>query len=206
MHFIVCSVVSSQYALKYTPKCTPWHTCSLLDYMLPTKRSKRAEACSRVHSKMHFQLNFITPPSLLNHIHRSKISRRSQVHFQACSQLHTPEARHSWSNLAIWSHVFTWVLNAESSWVPGTRHLEAGVVLATGLGNLPVLRARTAKTVWFGSKPGHKSDPPHQGRPNPDMYPSIHRVCRVLLCLLILICSPGFRVFIFLVAFRYRIA
>jgi hypothetical protein len=46
------------------------------------------------------------------------------------------------------------------------------LVLATGPGNLPAVRVRTAKTVQFGSRQVQKPNPQLLGGPNPDPYPS----------------------------------
>ena len=80
------------------------------------------------------------------------------------------------------------------------------LLLATGPGNPPAVRVRTAKTVRFGSKPIQKPDPLHLGGPNLDPYPSTRRFCRVSLDLSVPISGSGFQVILFMVAFRYPIA
>jgi len=60
MHFVVCSLVSSQEGLKYTPSWAPWHTHSLHEYTLPSKRSECARAHSRVRTLIHSQLHSIS--------------------------------------------------------------------------------------------------------------------------------------------------
>jgi len=79
------------------------------------------------------------------------------------------------------------------------------VVLATGPGKLPAVRVRTAHTVQLGSKPIQKPNQLHLGGPNPDSYPSTHAFCRVWLDPSVPISSSSFRVFLFMVAFRYPI-
>jgi len=80
------------------------------------------------------------------------------------------------------------------------------LVLATGPGNLPAVRVRTGKTVWFGSRTVQKPDPQRLGRPNPDPYPSTRRFSQVWLDPSVPISSSVFRVFLFMVAFRYPTA
>jgi len=77
------------------------------------------------------------------------------------------------------------------------------VVLATGPGNPSAVRAWTRKTVRFGSRTIQKPDSQHLGGPNPDSYPSTRGFCRVWLDPLVSICGSVFRVFLFMVAFRY---
>jgi len=77
------------------------------------------------------------------------------------------------------------------------------VVLATGPGNPPAVRVWTGKTVRFGSRTVQKPDPEHIGGPNPDPYPSTHGFCRVWLDPSVRISGSSFRVFLFMVAFRY---
>ena len=99
MHFIARSQVSSQNALKHTP-----------EYAL-----KYTPNCTRWNT-----------PSLLDCTLPSMLARRSEAHSRACSQVHSPEARHSQSHLTICSHVCSWVLDPETCRVTGARHREAG--------------------------------------------------------------------------------
>ena len=92
------SQVSSQNALKHSH-----------EYAL-----KYTPNCTRWHA-----------PSLLDCTLPSKLSRRSQAHSRACSQVHSPEARHSQSHLTICSHVCSWVLDLQICWVAGPSHWEA---------------------------------------------------------------------------------
>jgi hypothetical protein len=87
-----------------------------------------------------------------------------------------------------------------------TPRLASMLVLATGPGNPPAVRVRTAKTVRFGSKPVQKPDPLHLGGSNPDPYPSTRGFCRVWLDPSVPISGSGIRVILFMVAFRYPIA
>jgi len=80
---------------------------------------------------------------------------------------------------------------------------ESWVVLATGPGNPPAVRVRTGKTVRFGSRTIQKPDPQRLGEPNPDPYPSTPGFCRGLLDPSVPISGSVFRVFLFMVAFRY---
>ena len=77
------------------------------------------------------------------------------------------------------------------------------VVLATGPGNLPVVRVWTGKTVRFGSRTVQTPDPPLLGGPNPALYPSTHRLCRVWLDPSGPISGSAFLVILFMVTFRY---
>jgi len=79
-------------------------------------------------------------------------------------------------------------------------------VLATGPGNRPAVRARTAKMVRFGSKHAQKPDALHFGGPDPDPYPSTRGLCRVWVDPSVPISGSGFPVGLFMVAFRYPIA
>jgi hypothetical protein len=83
----ICSQVSSHNALKHTP-----------EYAL-----KYTPNCTRWHT-----------PSLLDCTLPNKLSRCSQAHSRARSQVHSPEARHSQSHLTICSHVCSWVLDPET--------------------------------------------------------------------------------------------
>jgi len=81
------SHVSSQNTFKHTP-----------EYAL-----KYSPKCTRCHT-----------PRLLGYMPPSTLSRRSQVHSRICSQLYSPEARHSQFHLTICSHVCFWVLDSET--------------------------------------------------------------------------------------------
>jgi hypothetical protein len=80
------------------------------------------------------------------------------------------------------------------------------IVLAVGPGNPPAVRIRTAKTVWFSSKPVRKPNPLHRGWPNPDPYPSTRGFGQIWLDPSDPISSSGFWICLFIVAFRYPIA
>ena len=80
---------------------------------------------------------------------------------------------------------------------------ETHLVLATGPGNPPVVRVWTGKTVRFGARTIQKPDPQLRGGPNPDLYPSTRGFCRVWLDPSVRISGSSFRVFLFMVAFRY---
>ena len=81
--------------------------------------------------------------------------------------------------------------------------LRMWLVLATGPGNPPAVRVRTGKTVQFGSRTIQKPDPQRLGGLNPDPYPSTRGICRVWLAPSVPISGSVFRVFLFMVAFRY---
>ena len=77
------------------------------------------------------------------------------------------------------------------------------IVLATGPGCPPAVWVRTVKTVRCASRTLQKPNPQRLGGPNPDPYLSTCRFCRVWLALSVPISGSGFRVFLFMVAFRY---
>jgi len=77
------------------------------------------------------------------------------------------------------------------------------LVLATGPGYPAAVRVWTGKTVRFGSRPVQIPDPQFLGGPNPDPYPSTRGFCRVWLDPSVPISGLYFRVFLFMVAFRY---
>jgi len=85
------------------------------------------------------------------------------------------------------------------------RHYQVGpeVVLATGLGKPPAVRVSTRYMVWFDSTAIHKPGPQRYGGPNPDPYPSTRWFRRVWLDPSVPISGSVFRVFLFVVAFRY---
>jgi len=72
----------------------------------------------------------------------------------------------------------------------------SGLVLDTGLGNLPVVWVRTVQRGRFGSRPDQKPNLLHLGRLSQDPYPSTGRICRVWLDWLVLISRSAFRVFL----------
>jgi len=78
-----------------------------------------------------------------------------------------------------------------------------GVVLATGQGNMPVARVWTGRTVRSGSRTIQKPDPLPLGSPIPAPYLSTCGFRRVWLDLLGPIPGSAFRVFLFMVTFRY---
>jgi len=94
-----CLTIRSQVSSQDAPKHTPGHAL------------KDAPNCTRWRT-----------PSLLDCTLPSKLSRRSQAHSRACSQVHSQEARHSQSHLTICSHVCSWVLDPDTCWVAGARH------------------------------------------------------------------------------------
>jgi len=77
------------------------------------------------------------------------------------------------------------------------------VVLATGPGNPPAVRVGPAKTGRFGSRTVQKPDPLSLGGPNLDPYPSTRGFCRVWLDRSVPMSGSAFRVFLFMVTFRY---
>jgi len=82
------------------------------------------------------------------------------------------------------------------------QHCYLGSVLATGLGNLLVVRVCTAKTGQFGFRPIEKVNPLPLGGRNLDPYPSTSGFCGVGLDPSVLISSFAFRVSPFIVAFK----
>jgi len=76
-------------------------------------------------------------------------------------------------------------------------------VSAMGPGNLPAVRVWPAKTGLFGSRTVQKPDPLSLGGPNPDPYPSTRWFCRVRLDPSVPMSGSAFRVFLFMVTFRY---
>jgi hypothetical protein len=119
-----------EHALKDVPNCTRWHTPSLLDCTLPSKLSRHFKVHTKYALKYtsKYVLKFIPEhvlkdapnctrwytSSLLDCTLLSKLSRHSQAHSRACSQVHSQEARHSKSHLTICSHVCSCVLDPET--------------------------------------------------------------------------------------------
>jgi hypothetical protein len=85
----------------------------------------------------------------------------------------------------------------------GEKNEGTQLVLATGPGNPPAVRVRTGKTVRFGSRTVQKPDPQRLGGPNPAPYSSTRGFCRVWLDPSVPIPGSVFRVFLFMVPFRY---
>jgi len=81
--------------------------------------------------------------------------------------------------------------------------LECMIVLATSPSNPPAVRVWTAKTVRFSSRMVLKPDLLLLGGPNPAPYPSTLGFCRVWLEPSSTISSFGFRIVLYMVAFRY---
>jgi len=77
------------------------------------------------------------------------------------------------------------------------------LVLATGPGNPPAVQVWTGKTVLFGTRTVQKPDPQLLGGPNLDPYTSPRGFCRVSLDPSVPMSGSSFRVFLFMVAFRY---
>jgi len=98
-YLTIPSQVSSQHCLKHTPEYTLQYTPN----------------CTRWHT-----------PSLLDCVLPSKLSRQCQAHSWARFQVHSPVARYSQSHFTICSHICSWVLDPETNWVTGARHLEVG--------------------------------------------------------------------------------
>jgi len=103
----ICSWLISQDTPKYTSKY-------IVKYP-PEHALKNARTCTQWPT-----------PSLLDYTLAGKLSRRSQVYSQACSQVHSPEASHSQSHFTIYSHLCSWVLDPRTGWDAGTRNREAG--------------------------------------------------------------------------------
>jgi len=107
-------------------------------------------------------------------------------------------------NVQIWE--LLGVLASSPRRFQGPSNLEPyspGVVLATGQGNMPVAWVWTGRTVRFGSSTIQKPDPQLLGSPIPAPYLSTCRFRRVWLDMLGPISGSAFRVFLFMVAFRY---
>jgi len=77
------------------------------------------------------------------------------------------------------------------------------VVVATGPGNPPAVWVWHTKTVQFGSRPIQKPHPLSLGGPNPDLYPSPNRFCRVWIDPSVPMSGSAFRGFLFMAAFKY---
>ena len=82
-------------------------------------------------------------------------------------------------------------------------HLLFWVVLATGPGNPPAVRVWTGKTVRFGSRTIQTPDLLLLGGRDRAPYPSTRGFCRVQLDPSGPISGSAFRVFLFMVTFRY---
>jgi len=78
-----------------------------------------------------------------------------------------------------------------------------GLFLATGVDNPPADWVWTVKTDQNDSRPDQIPNPPHLRGLNPDLYPSTCGICLVWLDTSIPIFGSVFRVFLFMVAFRY---
>jgi hypothetical protein len=92
-----------------------------------------------------------------------------------------------------------YIVSLHRHWTTYTQRL----VLAMSPGNPPAVRGRTGKTVLFGSRTVQKQDPKCLGGPNPDSYPSTLGFCRVGQDLSVSISGSVFRVFLFMVAYKY---
>jgi hypothetical protein len=77
------------------------------------------------------------------------------------------------------------------------------LALATGQGNPPAVRVWTGKMVRFSSRTIQKPDLELLGRPNPYLYLSTRRICRVWLDPSVPVSGSPFRVFLFMVAVTY---
>jgi hypothetical protein len=86
-----------------------------------------------------------------------------------------------------------------------SRSLRGGrqVVVATGPGNSPAVRVCTGKTVRFGSRTVAKPEAQRLAGPNPGPYQSMNAFCQVWLDPSVPISGSVFRVFLFLVPFKY---
>jgi len=133
------------------PTCTRWHTACLLDCTLPNQHSRCSQAHSPSRSQVHSQLHSISLPACLTV--RSQASSQDApkntskdapwytseslsstlfitlggtlpAYLALCSQIHSPEARHSQSHLTMCSHVCSCVLGPETCWVAGARQQE----------------------------------------------------------------------------------
>jgi hypothetical protein len=76
-------------------------------------------------------------------------------------------------------------------------------IVSNGLGNTGAVEVWTGKRVRFGPRFVQKSRPQSLGWPNLDPYPSTGGFGRVWFDLSVPISSSVFRVFLFMVAFRY---
>jgi len=86
------------------------------------------------------------------------------------------------------------------------RPFQPHIVLATGPGNPPAVQVWIGKTVGFGSRIVQIPNPLLHGGPNPDQYLSTRGFYWVYLDLSVPIPCSGYRVFLFMVAFRYPTA
>jgi len=82
-------------------------------------------------------------------------------------------------------------------------HGKISEVLATGLGNLPVVQVRTEKPGWFCSKPIETPNLLLVDGSNPDPHPSTCRICQAWLDPAGPIPRSAFWIVLFMVAFRY---
>jgi len=97
-------------------------------------------------------------------------------------------------------------LHLRASWLDAktpTYDDSSPLVLAMGLENPPAVRVWHAKTGRFGSRLIQKPDPLGLGRQNPDPYRSTLGCRLVMLDPLVPMSTSAFRVFLFMVAFRY---
>jgi len=80
--------------------------------------------------------------------------------------------------------------------------LVSQLLLATGLGNMPVVVDWNAKTGRFGSRPLQKPDPLPLGGPHPDSYRSTTGFCKAWQDPSVPISGFALRVSLFIVTFR----
>jgi len=96
--------------------------------------------------------------------------------------------------------IILWIFS--HTWKQSHRQVSPAV-LATGLGNQPAVRIRTAKMVWFSPIPVQRPDRMLHCWPNRDPYLSTRRFCPVRLDISVPISGAGFMVGLIMVAFRY---
>jgi len=103
---------SSKYILKYTPrralkdapKCTRWHTSSLLDCTIPSKLTRCSQAYPQAHSQVHSLLRSMARSQPAWYTLQSTLKIHSQVHLWVPSQVHSRACSQGRSQLHSMSH------------------------------------------------------------------------------------------------------
>ena len=113
-------------AFHCTLPSTLWSTLLIaLDCTLPACFTIRSQLLSMAHAQPAWLYALKYALKTLSSILPSTLSNTLPAYLALCSQIHSPEARHSQSHLTICSHVCSCVLGPETCWVAGARHQEA---------------------------------------------------------------------------------
>jgi len=105
-------------------------TPSLLEYTLPSKLSRQSQEHLQVHTQVDLRVGLkYTSESLWSTFLSScsstlltALDDKLPAYLALCSQIESPEARHSQSHLTICSHVCSCMFGPETCWAAGARH------------------------------------------------------------------------------------